>query len=251
MRGCTGRPVVEQMVGREPVGTVGQVWRWLVLGMYLILIGGLAWLWHNPSTRQWFNQDALTAWGRQMLALPLGPLLVMAGYVVLVMLGMPVLVLITVGTLIFTPWPGMAYAMAGMLCGAMVTYGVGRFTGASTMDRWTSGRLARLAMQLRQRGLLAMIVVRVLPVAPFIMVNLLAGALRVRWRHYVLGTFLGLLPASIFIPLMLGQASALWKAPSPRSLAALAITAVVAVGVSIWLRRRLSGVTLVQGSQGD
>jgi len=59
------------------------------------------------------------------------------------------------------------------------------------------------------------------------------------------------LPASIFIPLMLGQASALWKAPSPRSLAALAITAVVAVGVSVWLRRRLSGVTLVQGSQGD
>jgi uncharacterized membrane protein YdjX (TVP38/TMEM64 family) len=226
-----------------------RVWRWLLLGTYLTLIAGLAWLWHDPQTQQWFNQDALTAWGRQMLDLPLGPLLVLAGYVVLVMLGMPVLVLITVGTLIFSPWPGMAYAMAGMLSGAMVTYGVGRFTGGEAMDRWTSGRasrLARLTTHLRQRGLLAVVVVRVLPVAPFIMVNLLAGALRVRWRHYVLGTFLGLLPATIFIPLMLGQASAAWKAPSARSLAALLAAIGVAVAVSwglrVWLRRRMGKV---------
>ncbi len=216
-----------------------RVWRWVLLGTYLTLIAGLAWLWHDPQTRQWFNEEALTGWGRQMLALPMGPLLVLAGYVVLVMLGMPVLVLITVGTLIFSPWPGMAYAMAGMLCGAMVTYGVGRFAGGEAMDRWTSSsvsRLARLTGHLRERGLMAVVVVRVLPVAPFIMVNLLAGALKVRWRHYVLGTFLGLLPATIFIPLMLGQAFAAWKAPSAGSLVTLLATIGVAVGVSVGLR---------------
>jgi uncharacterized membrane protein YdjX (TVP38/TMEM64 family) len=238
-------------VEQEPQGKGGQAWRWLLLGMYLLMIGALAWLWHDPATRQWLNTDTLTTWGRQLLALPLGPLVVMAGYVLLVMMGVPVLALITVGTLIFTPWPGMAYAMAGMVSGAVVTYWLGRFTSATAMDKLTSGKLARLATQLRHRGLLAVVVVRVLPLAPFIVVNLLAGALRVRWRDYVLGTFLGLIPATVFIPMMVGSASAAWKAPSPARIAALVATVALGAAVSVWLRRRLAKVAQdVEANEG-
>jgi uncharacterized membrane protein YdjX (TVP38/TMEM64 family) len=234
-------------VKQEPQGTGGQPWRWLLLGVYLLMIGGLAWLWHDPATRQWLNTDTLTAWGRRLLALPLGPLVVMAGYVLLVMAGVPVLALITVGTLVFTPWPGMAYAMAGMVCGAVVTYGIGRFTSAAAMDKLTSGKLAKVATQLRHRGLLAMVVVRVLPVAPFIVVNLLAGALRVRWRDYVLGTFLGLIPATVFIPMMVGSASAAWKTPSAGRIAALLASVALAALVTYWLRKRLAKAAQEEG----
>jgi phospholipase D1/2 len=42
-----------------------------------------------------------------------------------------------------------------------------------------------------------MFVTRLLPVAPFTMINILAGALQIRARDYLIGTVLGMLPGII------------------------------------------------------
>jgi uncharacterized membrane protein YdjX (TVP38/TMEM64 family) len=216
----------------KPVTQRRQTGRWVLLGLYVSVLVGLAVAWHQPAFRPWMEPQVLSDFGRRLLAMPAGFLVVMLGYVLLVMAGMPVLVLITVGTLVFTPWPGMAYALVGMVVGAVVTYAIGRYTGAQTMDRWTQGRLALVARHLQRRGLITVIAVRVMPVAPFIVVNMAAGALRVGLRDYVLGTFLGLLPGTIMISLFMGQVSAAWQAPSAGKIAALvgAVVAIAAVG---------------------
>ncbi len=223
----------------KPVAAAGLAWRWLVLGVYVSVLIGLAMLWRQPDMRHWLDPQSLSEQGRLLLATPLGPLAVMAGYVVAVLLGMPVLVLIMVGALVFTPWPGMAYALFGMVAGATVTYGIGRYTGAQTMDRWTKGRLALLSRHLQRRGLITMVAVRVMPVAPFIMVNMVAGALRVRLRDYVLGTFFGLLPGTVMISLFMDRLTEAWKAPGASSYAALAACVVVLIVVFWWVRKRL------------
>jgi uncharacterized membrane protein YdjX (TVP38/TMEM64 family) len=64
-------------------------------------------------------------------------------------------------------------------------------------------RLNDLSRRLGERGLLAIIFVRVVPVGPFSIVNVVAGASHIRWRDFLLGTLIGLLPgvtaASIFV----------------------------------------------------
>lgn len=232
------RPFVECGVSDKPVTQRRQTGRWVVLGLYVSVLVGLAVAWHQPALRPWMEPQVLSEFGRRLLAMPAGFLAVMFGYVLLVMAGMPVLVLITVGTLVFTPWPGMAYALAGMVVGAVVTYAIGRYTGAQTMDRWTQGRLALVSRHLQRRGLLTMIAVRVMPVAPFIVVNMVAGALRVRLRDYVLGTFLGLLPGTVMISLFMGQVSSAWQAPSAGKIAAL-VGAVLAIAVAGWALKRV------------
>jgi uncharacterized membrane protein YdjX (TVP38/TMEM64 family) len=229
---------MECRVRDKPVAARGQWWRWVMLVVYLLGLLALALVWRQPGMRHWLDPKELGEMGRQLLATPLGPLAVMGGYVLAVMLGMPVLVLITVGALIFSPWPGMAYALCGMVLGAVVTYGFGRYTGAQTMDRWTQGRLALLSAHLKKRGLATVIVVRVMPVAPFIMVNMVAGALRVRLRDYVLGTALGLLPGTVFISLFMGRLSAAWAEPGAGAYAALA-GVVVLMATGLWLVRRV------------
>ncbi|MGC4059485.1 MAG: VTT domain-containing protein [Aquabacterium sp.] len=224
----------------KPVAAArNQAWRWLLLCLYVAILVGLGIAWREPGMRHWLDPRSLSKMGVQLLATPLGPLAVIGGYVVAVMLGMPVLVLTSVGALIFAPWPGMAYALAGMLAGALVTYGIGRYTGAQTMDRWTKGRLSLLSRHLHRRGLVTVIIVRVLPLAPFIMVNMVAGALRVRMRDYVLGTCLGLLPATIAIFLLMDRITAVWRSPSLNSYAALAACVLALIVVFWWTKRKL------------
>ncbi len=221
----------------KPVASGQQNWRWMLLIVYVSILVGLAVLLRRPDMRHWLDPNSLSEMGSALLALPLGPLAVIGAYVVAVMLGMPVLVLVTAGVLIFTPWPGMLYAWLGMVAGAVVTYCIGRYTGAQTMDRWTQGRLALLSTHLRQRGLITVILVRVLPVAPFIMVNMVAGALRVRPRDFVLGTFLGLLPVTIVITFFMGSLAHAWRSPGLSSYAVLA-GCVLALGVFFWWMRK-------------
>jgi len=223
-----------------PVASRWQAWRWLVLGLYLAMLVSLAVIWREPGMRHWLDPQSLSAFGKALLASPLGLLAVLCGYVMAVSVGMPVLLLAAVGALIFPPWPGILWCLCGMVAGAVATYAIGRYTGAATVDRWTAGRLAPLARHLQHRGLLTMILVRVLPVAPFIMVNIAAGALRVRLRDYVLGSFIGLLPANLMFFLFMDVLTQAWRAPGLSSYVSLAALVLVVGSLFWWLRKKLA-----------
>ena len=217
-------------------------WPWGRLALLLLYLAvlGLVWMaWRDPAWRVLLSPVMLAEFGRQVLAWPLGPVWVLLAYVVAVALAMPVLALITLGVLIFGPWPGMAYALAGMVAGATVTYGLGRLTGAQVLDRLLKGRLQLMSTHLHRRGLWAIVLLRALPVAPFIVVNLGAGALRVRLRDYVLGTFLGLLPGTVLISLFMRQVQQAVRTATPSAWLALAGGVLLVAGALWWLNRQL------------
>lgn len=180
--------------------------RMLALCFYVVLFGSVTWALSDAELRQHLSPAALAAWGSSLLAMPMGPLLVLLGYVGAVLLAIPVALLITVGALVFGAWPGMAYTLVGMVAGAVVVYGMGRFIGANAVDAWaTTGRVHALASALKRRGLWAIVVIRAVPIAPFVVVNLAAGAFRVSLRDYVLGSFIGLAPGTLMISLFTDQ----------------------------------------------
>lgn len=213
-----------------------------LLLVYLALLG-LVWLaWRDPTLRVVLSPVVLAQFGHQVLAWPLGPLWVLLAYVVAVLLAMPVLALITLGVLIFGPWPGMAYALVGMVVGATVTYGVGRLTGPQLLDRLMKGRLHQISARLnaQRRSLWAIMWLRAVPVVPFVLVNLGAGALRVRLRDYVLGTTLGLLPGTVLISLFMRQVHLAVRTATPAGWLALASGALLVTGVLWWMRQQMS-----------
>lgn len=182
---------------------------------------------------------------------PLAPLVIAVAYGVLTFLMVPVNALILATGLAFGPWLGAGYALIGALTAASLNYGAGKLLGRRALDRVTSPRAQRLSAGLARRGVLAVIACRLVPIAPFGLMNMLAGASPLAYRDFLLGTTLGMTPGILLIAGFGHQLGRLRGAASPRDLAiAIAAALLLAAAVALlgrWLRGRARGVLETDG----
>jgi uncharacterized membrane protein YdjX (TVP38/TMEM64 family) len=67
---------------------------------------------------------------------------------------------------------------------------------------------------MERKGLIAVTLVRLVPLAPFPIVNLVMGAMRVKLWHFVVGTFLGMLPGMLAATVLSDQLAAALEDPT-------------------------------------
>jgi uncharacterized membrane protein YdjX (TVP38/TMEM64 family) len=160
---------------------------------------------------------------------PLAALMIVGAVAVLVAALVPRTVLAAAAGLTFGAAWGALYVLAGALVGAVVAFAVGRVLGRDFVrSRPMPTRVDRL---LRRRGLLSVVTVRLLPVAPFGLVSYLFGTTEISMGAYLLGTALGIAPGTVVFAVV--GASAL-QPTSPAFIAACvaagALVAAAAVG---------------------
>jgi uncharacterized membrane protein YdjX (TVP38/TMEM64 family) len=97
----------------------------------------------------------------------------------------------------FGPWLGFGYALGGICASAVVTYYIGRRMRRDTVRRLAGPKLDRMIDVLKRYGLLAMTLLRLVPIAPFAVESIVAGAIHMRLRDVVLGTAIGLVPGTL------------------------------------------------------
>jgi uncharacterized membrane protein YdjX (TVP38/TMEM64 family) len=153
----------------------------------------------------------------------------------------PVTVLIAVSVLAFGPLFGFLYSFIGMTLSALLTFGLGHLLGHETVRRLAGSRLNKISRRLAQRGVLAIIAVRIIPVAPFSLINLVAGASHIRFRHFLIGTLIGELPGLLAISIFVDQIGAAIRHPGPGSIVALAAIAILVMLGIVMFRRWLGG----------
>lgn len=125
----------------------------------------------------------------------------------------PVTVMLIATGLLLGPWMGLLVAAAGSLGGALLGYWAGAALGRKPFQRFAGARLEKLSQRLAQRGVLSVALLRLMPIAPFTMVNMIAGASHIRLRDFMLGSALGLAPAVAATTLFAGQLGAVLRAP--------------------------------------
>ncbi|MCA9581499.1 MAG: VTT domain-containing protein [Myxococcales bacterium] len=116
------------------------------------------------------------------------------GFVGASLVMVPVTILIPASVIVFGPWLGGTLSIVASVASASIAYAAGRHLMRETVQRWTGDRFETINRTLERNGIVAVAVVRLLPVAPFTVVNLAAGSSRVHFRDFVLGTFLGMAP---------------------------------------------------------
>lgn len=162
-----------------------------------------------------------------------GPALFIAVYAGLALIPVPKPVLTGAGGALFGLWAGASLSLAGALVGAVISFGLGRLLGREAVDRLLRGRLARVDALLADHGLSAVLIVRLLPLVPFIAVNYASGLSGVRFRDYVLGSAIGMVPGS------LAYAALGAHGTNPWGLATAGSALVVLVVGGAWWARRL------------
>jgi uncharacterized membrane protein YdjX (TVP38/TMEM64 family) len=128
---------------------------------------------------------------------PAAPVVFLLGYAVAVLAPVPKSVLSAVAGLAFGVPLGIVLVLAGASLGALGAFAVGRALGRDAVSRYAPDGLARLDSMLQRHGMLAALVVRWVPVLPFTVLNYACGVTAMRWRHYTVGTVVGLAPGTV------------------------------------------------------
>ena len=174
--------------------------RWLLV--ILLVLVGLAVAWSWSPLREWIDIHVMVT-NLQHIGQTLGPMAAVGGFALAVSLAIP-LTLMTLGTLVaFGPWVGFACSLFGALMGASLSYGIGYFLGREVLERMAGERVNLISRRLSKRGVLTIIVVRMVPIAPFAIVNMITGASHISLRDVLLGTAIGMTPGTLVMMVFL------------------------------------------------
>ena len=216
----------------------GRSRQFLLLLLLGVLLGtAAAWRWTPLS--EWLTADALIEWAHLLENDPRLIPAVVGTYVVGGLVMFPVTLLVGATAVVFSPVQAALCALLGCTASAAVSYGLGAVLGKQSVRKLGGKRLNRLNARLRRRGIISVILIRNLPLAPFTVVNLVAGASRIRFRDFLIGTAVGMLPGIAAITVFADRLVDVALDPSAANIGiAAAIAAALAVGFW-WARKRL------------
>jgi phosphatidylserine/phosphatidylglycerophosphate/cardiolipin synthase-like enzyme/uncharacterized membrane protein YdjX (TVP38/TMEM64 family) len=212
---------------------------WLMAFAVALAVAGLTLAWRYTPLAGLVTPENVIGWAESFARTWWAPLAVMLAYTpaCVVMFPRPLITLAAV--VAFGPWLGFVYGMSGILISALAGYLAGRRIRRDTLRHITGRKLNRLSNVLRRRGILAVTAVRLVPLAPFVAESLVAGAIRVRLWHFMLGTFFGMLPGVLAATVFGDQLETALRDPSRINYWAVAGVVILLVVATLAVRRWL------------
>lgn len=173
---------------------------WRLVGFVAVFLGclALALSWKWGPLQDWLDIPRGIVWLRQWGS-DISPLMAIGGFALACILVMPITFQMLIAVTTFGPGTGLTYVLAGGAIGAAVSFGIGRWLGADAMRRLAGDRANRISESLGRRGIATTFVIRLFPMAPFALINMMAGLSHLRLRDFLIGSTLGLLPAGLVI----------------------------------------------------
>jgi uncharacterized membrane protein YdjX (TVP38/TMEM64 family) len=198
-----------------------------------VLIGlSAAWRWTPIS--EWINFRTIVEWQNSVRAHPAALLFVVGTYLAGGLVLFPVTILNVATVFTFGPIRGNAYGLAGWLASAALGYAIGRAFKHKLFHRFAGPRIDRLLKQAAGHGFLAVLTMRLLPVAPFTLVNVFVGTTAIRFRDFMLASVIGRIPGMIVLTFAGLQLEQVLRNPGIGSFIALGVVLVLVLVAASW-----------------
>ena len=213
-----------------------RAWRTVVVTFLLFGGAGLIFLVAIPALG-WGGQATVSHWLGVAARSPFALLIAVAAFAVLAFAGVPQVVLIAAAVVAFGPTLGFAYSWVGTMVSAAVGFWLGRVTGGRLLKQVGGQKLKTFMAMIGLNGFLASLIVRLVPSAPFVVVNMAAGMTPMRFSAFVLGSAIGIVP-KILLTVMAGHSVAgarsgqLWI-----NLGLFAMALLIWIAAGLWARR--------------
>lgn len=218
-------------VARRPVARAVAV-------LAALLALGIAWQW--TPLRDLADPERILAWARPLRASLWGPPLAAVAFTLASLVLVPITAMTVAMALLFGPWTGWVCSLLACLASAAAGFGIGRVVWRDSV-RWLTGpRLDRLSKKLSEHGFITVATVRLVPVAPFTVVNLVAGSSHLRLRDFMLGTLVAMAPGLLAMSFVAHRVASAVERPSPVTIGAAVGLLLVLVLAGRWVKRKLA-----------
>ena len=187
-----------------------------------------------------FEPRALLDNLRKAASHPLAPLAAVPAFVAGSLVVTPVTAMIALCGLLFDPWVAVLTATAGMLASTAVNHWIGAHFGnaiSTPVPARVTRRINNVAAASDAWSLAAL---RLIPIAPFTVINLVAGASGVNLRDFLVGSVIGMGPGIVLICLSVDRARAALQGEAvfdPWIVVAIAAAGVAIIGLRIWQQK--------------
>lgn len=199
----------------------------ILLGLTIIAVLGGLMFWASQSI-SWLSSESINAFLEKSRGTYFALPTVLLVYVVGGVLFFPVTVLSLAVAAIFGPIWGPIYGIMGALLSSAILFGIGKLSGNAGLRKVGGPKVAAVDNKLKKSGIVGVAAIRMLPVAPFSLVNLVAGISSIGLIQFLIGTFLGMFPPMIAKGLVGDSIAQIWQNPSPETIGYLA------AGIVLW-----------------
>lgn len=214
----------------------------IALSATVLALAALAALWRLTPLSRYANVDGILDWAQTLATVgAAGPAIMVALFIVGGFLMFPVTVMIAVTAIVLGSVVGFATALAGSLAAAAALFGAGRAGGRDMVRRFGGRTVNRISRRMADSGVLTVAILRIVPVAPFTVVNLVAGASHLRFTQFMLGTVIGMGPGVLAFSLFGSRIEQALRNPTPGTVAVAAAIGAVAIGLG-WVANRILGL---------
>jgi len=202
-----------------------------------LALAGLVSVWNYTPLAEWTDPEKVAALLESFRANHLTIPALLAAYVAGGLMLFPLTVLVTVTGMVLGPGIGFLCAMTGALASAAAGFGLGHATGKRIVRHLLGKRYRTIRRAVARSGLFTITAVRMVPVAPYTVVNMVLGAIGVGFWPYLFGTFLGLLPGILALTVLGDRILQAWRNPDPANVAWLLGAVAVWLALALGLQR--------------
>jgi len=220
---------------------------WGKLAAGALVLIALALAWKFTPLADYLTRENAVAWARAARENRWAPIAVVLAYTpaALLLFPRPFLTLLTI--IAFGRWLGFAYSAAGIMLAAMATYYAGRLMRKQTVVRLAGQKFEAASELLREHGIVAVFASNQVPVPPFAVQGIIAGAIRIPAWEYAAGSALGMAPGLVAAVFFAGELRAWLEDPATINwwIVAGAAAAFFAFGwwIRRWFQRRIGRAT--------
>jgi uncharacterized membrane protein YdjX (TVP38/TMEM64 family) len=222
--------------------------RWRALAATVLLLAAMSALF---ALGKWgLDLDAehrLEAWLEGYAGSPLAFLATVLAFCIAALVGAPQFILIAACVVAFGPTLGFWYSWAATVVSAAATYWLGRGPTARLLERYGGRTAQRLTAFVGRNAFYASFMIRNVPSAPFIVVNMAFGAARSPFLAFLLGCAIGVLPKTALVAFFGGAFVTAMRGDGVWTSAILAGVAVVWLALMLVVRELVRRREIARG----
>ena len=175
---------------------------WLKIGIFPVIIFCIVFIVLITDISRHLSPDNLNNY--LALAGPYAPLIFISAFIGGFFLRLPGFIFIILGAIVFGKLAGVVYSFIAIAVGASLTFCMSRFFLRDTVSQMEIRGVKRLNEKIAEHAFLTVLFLRLV----FFLLpplNWMLGATKVKYRAYLLGTMLGVIPGVLILALVFGD----------------------------------------------